>query len=55
MVLVRFYCIYWRYRCTVIHVVVVCTVRLVKLFLIAVLASLFFRRVAHSNDSGGCC
>ena len=35
MLFVRFYCIHWRHCCTVIQVVVVCTVHLVKLFLIA--------------------
>jgi len=55
MLFVRFYCIYWRYRCAVMQVVVVYTVHLVKLFLIAELVWLFFRHVAHSNDSKGCC
>jgi len=35
MLFVRFDCIYWRCRCTVLQIVVVYTVHLVKLFRIA--------------------
>jgi len=55
MLFVRFYWIYWRYYCTVMQVVVVYTVLLKKLVLVAERVLLFFRHVAHSNDSGACC
>ena len=55
MLFVRFYCIYWRYRCTLMQAVVVFTVHLMKWFLIAELVWLFFRHVAHSNDSEAYC
>jgi len=55
MLFVRFYCIYLRYGCTVMQVVVIYTVHLVKLFLIAELVWLFFCHVAHLNDSEGYC
>jgi len=51
----RFYGVYWRYRCTVMQVVVVYTAHLVKLFLIAELVWLFSCHVAHSTDSEGYC
>jgi len=55
MLFVRFYDMYWRYRRTMVQVVVVYTVHVVKLFRIAELVWLFLRHVSHSNDSEGQC
>jgi len=54
MLFVRFYCIYWRYPCTVMQVADLYTVKLLKIFLVAELVC-FFRHVTHSKDSSGYC
>ena len=55
MSLFRLDCKYWRCSCAIRQVVVVFTVLLVKLFYIAERVLLFFRHVAHLNDSEGYC